>query len=192
MTDRITLPALPRRGGRVVVTRLGEEGVRLHIVRDAIIQYRDAAHLTLEAADRALWQLAREARDVERTLIPETWWTPDPEHGLVLTLRVLRYRTQAVVLVVSALPEDAPRLGDAEAVAAVVERYMEQRRIAERQARAELHAAQWCATAVDATVSPEQWRYRSALTGDDCTLRIQRTGDGPPLIVAADWRPHRR
>lgn len=171
---------------------LGSEGVRLHVVRDAVIAYRDASGLALEAADRALWTLARGAREVERSLVPETWWAPDPEHELVLTLRVLRYRTQAVVLVVSALDEDAPRLGDAEPVAAVVERYAAQRGSTTTTARAELHVAQWCATAVDATVQPEQWRYRSALTGDDCTLRIQRTGDGPPLIVAADWRPHRR
>ena len=73
-------------------------------------------------------------------------------------------------------------------VAAVVGAYAAQRGSTTTTARG-LHVAQWCATAVDATVQPRQWRYRSALTGDDCTLRIQRTGDGPPLIVAADWRP---
>lgn len=173
---------------------------RVHVVRDAVITYREALREggaprgadpihELDAMAKALAQLAYDADPVARELVPEVWYAIDRPHELSLTLRVLTWRHHAVVLAVASMRNDAPRLLDATPVAAVLQDFAHARGIALEQAQAELHVAQWCAQAVDREVQPESWRYRSRLTDDDITLRVQRTGDRPPLIISAEWAP---
>lgn len=173
--------------------RLGERGVRVHLVRDAVLAYREHAGGEADAIAPVLHRLAHDAIPVARELVPEVWSVEDDAEGLSLTLRVLRWERHAVVLGVAVQPIGAPRIRDAVPVARVVEEHQRRRGgISEGRARAELRAATWDARAVDVEVQPEQWRMRSRLTMDDWTLRVTRTGHGPPLIVSATWRSDSR
>lgn len=162
---------------------------RIHVVRDVVMAYREhAGGDDREELYRRVLRLALAARAVERGVVPEVWAVDDPEEDLSLTLRVVRWQWHGIVIGLSAVPLGAPRIGDAQPVAAVVREHMARRGCPEDRARAELRAAAWDARPVDIEVQPEQWRMRSRLTMDDWTLRVQRTGEGPPLIVAAAWR----
>lgn len=166
------------------------DGARVHVVRDAAITYRENGGPEDEhEAARVLARLAYDATPVERGVEPEVWATHDRERELAITLRVIRWRGHAVVLGVSVQADDAPRIGDAQPVEAVVRSTAEALEVDPGRARAELRAAAFDARPADgsAGAGPEEWSYRSRLTGDSVTLRIVRTGDGPALIVAAEW-----
>lgn len=165
------------------------DGARVHVVRDAAIIYRDAIKLSDEhEAMRTLSRLAYEAQPVERDCELELWWAPDRAHALAVSLRVLRWQSHAVVLSVSCMPEDTPRICDAHAVGAVLDEYARAQGVSRADAERALRIAAWEARAVDDQVQPEQWRYRSRLTDEDVSLLVQRTGDGPPLIISASAR----
>lgn len=182
----------PRPDPGSTVARMAE---RVHVVRDAVMVYRQSPGVPQDEleATRLLLAIARAAIPVETTPVPEVWAGVDTERSLAITLRVLRWQWHAIVLGVACVYLDEPRIGDAVPVAAVVAEHQRRRGgISEERARAELRAAAWDARPVDVEVQPEQWRMRSRLTMDDWTLRVQRTGDGPPLIISATWRSDSR
>lgn len=154
--------------------------------------YRE--HVGMESAEvlaPRLLRVALTATPVERSLVPEVWAAEDPDERLSLTLRVLRYRWHAVVLGVSIVPIDAPRIRDAAPTVEVVREHAQRRRCSEAIARAELHVAAHDARPVDVAVQPEQWRMRSRLTMDDWSLVVRRSG-GVPMIIAARHRADSR
>jgi hypothetical protein len=166
---------------------LADGGVRVHLVRDAAITFRESGGPEeIADAERALLKLAIDAEPVERDADLEVWAVVDRERELAITLRVLRWRRHAVVMGVAVQADDAPRLRDPKPTAAALRAYCSDFGRTEAQALAELRVAAHDAKPVDVEVQPELWRYRSRLTDEDVSLRIQRTGDGPVLIVKAE------